>query len=197
LEGALQLKKIVTMTCGLVLALGIGTGSAFAATPLEDATDKLLGVKYTYGGDSVKEGFDCSGFTSFVFNQFGIKLSRSSDDQTQDGTKIKKADLRPGDLVFFDTDSRVNNGTISHVGIYLGDDEFVHAASGTKNKKGQVMKNKLSEKYYANSYVTAARVLSEEEFKKIATELEAAVQESAAQESAAQEKPKEEVKQGS
>lgn len=188
------MKKLVTMTCGLVLALGLGAGSAFAATPLEEASDKLLGVKYTYGGDSIKEGFDCSGFTSYVFKQFGIKLSRSSDDQTKDGTKIKKEDLRPGDLVFFDTDSKVNNGTISHVGIYLGDDVFVHSQSGSKNKKGQVAKSKLSEKYYVNSYVTAARVLSDEEFKKIATELEAVPQETAPQEPAVQEVPKTENK---
>lgn len=171
------MKKLVTMLFSLMLVLSFGTGSAFAATTLEQTVDELLGTKYTAGGSTPKSGFDCSGFTSYVFGQFGIKLSRSSGDQSQDGTKVKKEDLIPGDLVFFDTNSNVNDGTISHVGIYLGDDVFVHAASGTKNKAGQVMKNKLSEKYYVNSYVTAARVLSEEEFKKIAAELEAAVQE--------------------
>lgn len=164
------------MLCSLVLVLSFGTGSVFASSTLDKTVEELLGTKYVAGGSTTK-GFDCSGFTSYVFKQFGIKLSRSSDDQSLDGVKIKKADLIPGDLVFFDTNSSVNNGTISHVGIYLGDDVFVHAASGSKKQAGRVMKNKLSEKYYANSYVTAARVLSEDEFKKLASELVQAAKE--------------------
>lgn len=166
MEGALPLKKLTTMLCGIALTLSIGAGSALAATPLEEKVDELLGVKYVYGG-TTKEGFDCSGFTSYVFEQFDIKLSRSSKDQSKDGEQIKKADLRPGDLVFFET----GGAGISHVGIYLGDDEFVHAATSFKGKQGKVMKNKLSETYYAQNYVTAARILDDETYKKIAVEL--------------------------
>jgi len=161
------------MLFSLALVFSFSTGSVFASTTLEKTVDELLGTKYTAGGNNPDSGFDCSGFTSYVFKQFGIKLSRPSGDQSHDGTKVKKADLKPGDLVFFDTNGK-NNGVISHVGIYLGDDVFVHAASGSKNKAGKVMKNKLSETYYANSYVTAARVLTEDEFKKIASEIEEA-----------------------
>lgn len=154
------------MLCGIALTLSIGAGSALAATPLEEKVDELLGVKYVYGG-TTKDGFDCSGFTSYVFEQFDIKLSRSSKDQSKDGEQIKKADLRPGDLVFFET----GGAGISHVGIYLGDGEFVHAATTFKGKQGKVMKNKLSESYYAQNYVTAARILDDETYKKIAVEL--------------------------
>lgn len=166
MEGALPLKKLTTMLCGIALTLSIGAGSALAVTPLEEKVDELLGVKYVYGG-TTKEGFDCSGFTSYVFEQFDIKLSRSSKDQSKDGEQIKKEDLRPGDLVFFET----GGAGISHVGIYLGDGEFVHAATTFKGKQGKVMKNKLSETYYAQNYVTAARILDDETYKKIAVEL--------------------------
>lgn len=114
--------------------------------------DKLVGIKYRYGGTTTK-GFDCSGFTSYVFNKVGIKLLRSSREQATMGIKVDRDDLRPGDLVFFNTFGK----RISHVGIYLGDGKFVHSSS----KRG-VRISSMSEKYYVKRYVTSRRVLSEE-----------------------------------
>ena len=139
------MKKVVVLALSLVMFLSIGLGSAFAQTELNKTVDALIGTPYKYAGTTEK-GFDCSGFTAYVFAQFNIDLPHSSKSQNKEGYWIEKSDLRPGDLVFFNTDGK----GISHVGIYLGDGEFIHSASD----KG-VMKNKLSEKYYDNTYVSA------------------------------------------
>lgn len=95
--------------------------------PLADriiATAKnYLGDPYVWGGNS-PAGFDCSGFTQYVFAQLGINLPHSASAQATLGTPVSEADLQPGDLVFFDT-----SGGISHVGIYIGDGKFINAAS--------------------------------------------------------------------
>jgi cell wall-associated NlpC family hydrolase len=86
----------------------------------------FLGVPYRRGGDSVEEGFDCSGFTRHVFeNNLGLVLSRRADQQAKDGAlrSVKRNELRPGDLVFFNTMKRA----FSHVGIYIGEGRFIHA----------------------------------------------------------------------
>lgn len=107
-----------------------------------------LGVKYLYGGSS-SNGFDCSGFTKKVYGSLGLDLERVAADQANQGTKVSKANLRAGDLVFFDTDGGLNY--INHVGIYIGNGDFIHASSGA----GKVMISNLSEGFYANSYMTA------------------------------------------
>lgn len=85
----------------------------------------LIGVKYRYGSDSPDEGFDCSGLVSHVVQEVtGIVLPRSSQSMSRVGRKVEKAELEPGDLVFFNTRRRA----YSHVGIYIGDARFVHAA---------------------------------------------------------------------
>ncbi len=110
-----------------------------------------IGVKYVYGGTSPTGGFDCSGFTQYVFKHFGYSLNRSSAAQINNGTKITKEDLLPGDLVFF---SRAGY-SIGHVGIYIGDGNFVHASS-----PGDYVKiTSLDESYYANRYVGSRRIV--------------------------------------
>lgn len=161
---SLFLKKSSLFLLSFVTLLFLHAGSAFAATPLSETTDALLGVKYKYGGTTIN-GFDCSGFTSYVFKQFEIELNRSSRDQAKEGVKVDKSELRPGDLVFFNT----GGSGISHAGIYLGDDVFVHAASG---RTAKVVKNKLSEAYYVNTYVTARRVLDDEAYAKLTADIE-------------------------
>ena len=85
---------------------------------------RFLGVKYRFGGDTPKEGFDCSGLVAYAAEKsLGLKLPRSARDQAQEGTSIPRDDLKRGDLVFFNTLGR----RYSHVGIYLGDHKFVHA----------------------------------------------------------------------
>jgi cell wall-associated NlpC family hydrolase len=116
---------------------------------------KFLGVKYVYGASSPK-GFDCSGFALYVFKHFGIKLERTSASQGAHGTKIKRSELQPGDLVFFDTNGGLNG--ISHVGIYIGDGKFIHASS--YNHK--VIINSLNTGTYNKQFMRARKYLSDE-----------------------------------
>ena len=87
----------------------------------------LRGVPYVWGGDS-PDGFDCSGFTQYVYARHGIRLPRQAADQYQVGARVGRDDVRAGDLVFFTT---IASGA-SHVGLALGDDQFVHAPSGAR-----------------------------------------------------------------
>lgn len=87
---------------------------------------KYLGVKYQWGGSTPQTGFDCSGFVNYVFGQNGITLPRVSADQYTAGTTVAFQNLQPGDLVFFKFDS---NTVVDHVGIYLGNGQFINASS--------------------------------------------------------------------
>ena len=84
------------------------------------------GYKYTYGSASPTAGFDCSGFAYYVYGQFGYDLPRTAHRQYKEGTAVSKEELRPGDLVFFTTDG---SGSVSHVGIYIGNNQFINATS--------------------------------------------------------------------
>ncbi|MCX7904789.1 MAG: C40 family peptidase [Caloramator sp.] len=111
---------------------------------------RFLGVRYKWSGQS-PSGFDCSGFTSYIYKLFGIELPHSSYGQFISGQKISKSQLLPGDLVFFQTSKR----GISHVGIYIGNGKFIHASSGA----GYVTITSLNEPYYSKRYRGAVRVL--------------------------------------
>lgn len=153
-------KAFVSLLVAFALIFGmIQPAQASEATPLNSTISKLLGVKYRAGGTNAITGFDCSGFTSFVFAQFKMKLPHQSVSQSQLGTKVLKSNLRPGDLVFFNTNGR----TISHVGIYTGNGKFAHAA-----RQGIVIDN-MNSGYYLTRYVTARRVLSEYNYTRLAT----------------------------
>jgi hypothetical protein len=96
------------------------------ASGLVDSAMNFLGVRYKLGGNTAETGFDCSGFTRYVFeNSLGRVLPHRADEQANapELAKVDKKDLKPGDLVFFDTMRR----TFSHVGIYLGDGKFIHS----------------------------------------------------------------------
>ena len=112
---------------------------------------QYLGVPYVYGGSSAS-GFDCSGFTMYVFAQVGIKLPHGATSQLSYGTEVSRSDLQPGDLVFFQD----YGYTASHVGIYIGGDQFIHASSSYYNGHCVVITS-LSETYYNNHYLTARR----------------------------------------
>lgn len=83
------------------------------------------GYKYVYGGTSPQKGFDCSGFTSYVYKNFGYSLSRSSGGQANNGKRVEKEDLQPGDLVIYKNQSLTK---IGHVGIYIGNNKMIHAS---------------------------------------------------------------------
>lgn len=83
-----------------------------------------VGMRYKFGGKSPETGFDCSGLVTYVFERaWGITIPRRTEEQRRVGRAVKRAELQPGDLVFYDT----RNRPYSHVGIYLGDGNFVHA----------------------------------------------------------------------
>ena len=113
----------------------------------------LFGKSYVWGAQGPST-FDCSGFTYYVFkNAANITLPRVSQDQSTYGTYVSKSNLKVGDLVFFDTNG-ANDGNVSHVGIYLGNNQFIHASSS----KGKVVISEMSS-YYSGAYVNARRVL--------------------------------------
>ncbi|MBV8605466.1 MAG: C40 family peptidase [Pelomonas sp.] len=97
-----------------------------SASELVLSAMNFLGVRYTHGGNSIENGFDCSGFTRYIFEKsLGLVLPRRADEQARLSSllPIKQTDLKPGDLVFFNT----MRATFSHVGIYVGEGKFIHA----------------------------------------------------------------------
>jgi len=109
-----------------------------------------LNVPYKYGGNT-KQGTDCSGMVCSVYKEiYNIDMYRSSADQLKNVTEIGKNQLKTGDLVFF----KIGNNKVSHVGIYLGENKFIHATT----QKGVIVNN-LDEEYYKKYYYTSGRVI--------------------------------------
>ena len=125
-----------------------------AASSVQDTLDQaleLLGIPYRRGGSKPETGFDCSGFVTHVFKQgVGLVLPRSAREQSKSGEKVQREELKPGDLVFFNTMRR----TFSHVGIYLGHDQFVHAP----RTGAEVRVEDMRDKYWKKRYNGARRV---------------------------------------
>ena len=109
----------------------------------------LLGTPYRFGGDSPKRGFDCSGLVFYSFEQVGVKVPRTAADQRKAAERVQRANLEPGDLVFF----RSSKGRVDHVGIYAGDGRFIHAPNSGK----VVSYAYLDDPYYRSHYVSAGR----------------------------------------
>lgn len=113
---------------------------------------KYMGCPYVWAADG-PESFDCSGFTMYVMNVFDIKLPHQSGQQYNYGYSVPKDNLIPGDLVFF---SSTNTSGVAHVGIYIGDGNFIHASSGSAKS---VVISPLSANYYTTHYLGARRVI--------------------------------------
>ncbi|MBP2664261.1 MAG: spore cortex-lytic enzyme [Firmicutes bacterium] len=109
----------------------------------------FLGVPYAWGG-AAPGGFDCSGFVYYVYSQYGISLPRVADEQYNFGRRVSLNDIQPGDLVFYST---YTPGP-SHVGIYVGNGQFIHASSGA----GEVTVTAMSKPYYQTRFLGAFRI---------------------------------------
>lgn len=141
----------------LYAALASGPAAASEILPTIDIpmyAVSLVGTPYRLGGSDPQQGLDCSGFVNHVFRQTaGLQLPRESQAISQVGLELDPAELQPGDLVFFNTLDR----PFSHVGIYLGDNRFVHAAS---SRSGGVMLSSLSDHYWSIRFEGARRVMT-------------------------------------
>ncbi|MDU2545652.1 MAG: NlpC/P60 family protein [Finegoldia magna] len=126
-----------------------GSGSAVA-----QAAYNYLGERYVWGSAQPGVGFDCSGLTSYLYNKVcGISLYRNSAAQSNNGYPVSKSNLKQGDLLFFSTNG---SGSISHVGIYVGNGKMIHASTPSTG----VIISDIDSNYYANTFVTARRILN-------------------------------------
>ena len=123
--------------------------ASYLANSIVSLSMNYIGVPYVFGGTS-PYGFDCSGYVQYVFANAGISIPRTADVQYEVGTPISTTDLVSGDLVFFST---YTYGA-SHVGIYLGDNKFIHASSS----RGVTI-DSLGSSYYSSCYIGARRIL--------------------------------------
>lgn len=130
--------------------------SSEAGLSLVELAKKYLGCPYVYGATGPKS-FDCSGFTYFIYKQVGHPIARGGSSQFYEGTSVAKSELQPGDLVFFRDPATAGSHPMTHVGIYIGNNQFIHASS---SKRGSGVKiSSLSETWYANIYAGGRRIL--------------------------------------
>lgn len=164
-------KFITNLLCAAAIALsGVGSAQALEHAPrldddptlLERYTNsakdlvlkglELVGINYRRGGTDPDSGLDCSGFVQVVFRDaIGMLLPRTAKEQSNVGSKVDKSELRPGDLVFFNTMRRA----FSHVGIYLGDNRFMHAP----RSGAEVRVEDMSQSYWVKRYNGARRIV--------------------------------------
>lgn len=125
----------------------LSSRSSSIGTQIANFAMKYVGTPYAYGGSSAS-GVDCSGFVKLVYNNFGITVNRVASGQATQGTYVSTSNLSAGDLVFFATEGA---SYINHVGIYIGNGQFVHASSGA----GKVTVSSIWDSYYSPRFVTA------------------------------------------
>lgn len=157
---ALSLGQTLIVTGQAEQAAKVAAQSALATTPSRSVVTsrsavlqyaaRYLNTPYKYGG-ATPAGFDCSGFVQYVYKHFDIGLPRTAAAQATAGDRVDKANLSPGDLVFFNTEG----SGINHVGIYAGNGRFIHSSSPNS---GGVIYTSLGESFYSKSYAGARRL---------------------------------------
>lgn len=127
------------------------TASSDLGAQIVAYAEEYLGTPYVLGGNGPNQ-FDCSVFTKYVYSHFGYTLNRTATDQLQNGVSVSKDELQPGDLVFF---KYRTSKPVSHVGIYIGNGEFIHASTN----RYVVQIDQMESGHYANVYVYARRII--------------------------------------
>jgi cell wall-associated NlpC family hydrolase len=129
------------------------SGIASRAGNIVGSALDLIGVRYRWGGNTPDSGLDCSGFVRYVFKEtIGLTLPRRAAEMGQVGEKVNVSDLKPGDLVFFNTMHRA----FSHVGIYIGNNQFVHSPSTGST----IRVDNLAASYWENHFTEARRIIA-------------------------------------
>lgn len=156
-----RLLLLIIVVSGTILLNGCGSkrpplekfpsGSPVTRSAVIRTASSQVGKPYKYGGSSPETGYDCSGFTRWVYEQHGVTLPRRSSDQLHIGRKVGKGDLKEADLVFFD----VNGKGALHVGIYMDEKTFIHSPS----RGGRVRKDNFSDRYWQKSFLEGRGVL--------------------------------------
>lgn len=150
-------KKMVSVLVLALMCVGYGFSDGTLRNKIASRSQTYLGTPYAYGGDS-RSGMDCSGFVCTVFAEAaGMNLPRSSGGIHSHATPINYAELQVGDLLFF---SIAGNGRVGHVGIYLGDNKFIHAASAGPNRGVIISDLYKGDDYWLENYLGAGRVLA-------------------------------------
>ncbi|WP_461207231.1 C40 family peptidase [Clostridium sp. DL1XJH146] len=148
LSSTLSSGRVITVPESQAEKLKMSRGKTVGLSIVEYAY-QFLGRPYVWGAEG-PSSFDCSGFTMYVYRQFGYYLPHYTGYQWQKGTAVSRSELQIGDLVFFNT-----TGSYSHVGIYIGNSNFIHASSGSY----QVKISSLNESYYNSRFCGGRRII--------------------------------------
>lgn len=132
----------------------VATIPAVTTSEVVDYAKQYLGYPYIVGGKNPTTGFDCSGYTRYVFANFGYSLGSTAASQTSIGTEITRDNLQPGDLILFLNEGKTS---IGHTGIYIGNGEFIHSANP---QRGVVIDNLNTNSYYNERFVSARRIVN-------------------------------------
>ena len=150
--GAAQGRDEGSLAAAAATVKGAATQALSTAQGLSSFALELIGIRYKWGGNTPATGLDCSGLVRYVFQKVtGVTLPRTAKDMSRLGEEVAVPDLKPGDLVFFDT----RHFAFSHVGIYLGDNRFVHAPS----RGSEVTISQLSQSYWQKHFDGARRLV--------------------------------------
>lgn len=156
LSAALGMGALLTVSpASQVEAAASSSYSATKGQQVVNFGKNYMGTPYKFGAStSTTKVFDCSSFTKHIFKQYGVNLPRTAAQQSTKGVAVSKANLKPGDLVFFSSGSRANGKNVTHVAVYAGDGKILH----TYGKPGVTISN-LNSGTWKKTYLKARRVL--------------------------------------